>query len=52
MYNALLYNGDNSPFYKDAKKLVEHVRIDLKKNLNSNKEKKNDKEEMKSMSEY
>lgn len=47
VYNALLYNGDDSPFYKDAKKLVEYVRIDLRKNLNSSREKKIEKEEIK-----
>ena len=47
VYNALLYNGEDSPFYRDAKRLVEYVRMDLRKNLNTGKERKIDREEVK-----
>jgi len=33
-YNAKIYNGEDNPLYKDAKKMVETLRCDIKKNIN------------------
>ena len=33
-FNARLYNGDDHPLFKDARKMVEKLRVEIKKQLN------------------
>ena len=33
-FNAKTYNGEDNAIYKDAKKLVEHIRMELRKQIN------------------
>lgn len=33
-YNAKIYNGDDNPLSKEAKKMVEAIRCEIKKNIN------------------
>jgi len=46
-YNARLYNGDEEPLTRQAKRVIESLRIELRKHMNTVGSKKASKEEIK-----
>jgi hypothetical protein len=46
-YNAHLYNGDDEPITKSARRICENLRCEIRKNMNTIGDRKSSKEEFK-----